>query len=231
LGRYEKRVSRGTTAGYSTYEGTRNTNNAHCCTPRLCLGNANVIDIIRNIVSHDCMTQLQHYDESGTVRFITITCHNKLRLFQQPHLCELFCHHLMKFRVDNRVKLFAYVLMPNHIHMVLSPPADLKLGIAIGQLKGRFAHEVLKQWRDQNLPILTLLKVNRGRKQDFAFWMPRCFDYNCRTNRQVLTKIQYCHNNPIRAGLVTNLSDWLWSSYHWYQGDKDGIIKIDDLPI
>ena len=58
-----------------------------------------------------------------------------------------------------------------------------------------------------------------------------CYDHNCRTLETVLEKINYCHNNPVRAGLVGDPGDWKWSSYGWYQGDIDVPIIMDKIEI
>ncbi|MCK5124796.1 MAG: transposase [candidate division Zixibacteria bacterium] len=177
------------------------------------------------------MRTLRHYDNIGTARFVTITCYKKLKLFQEPQLYELFCHHLESFRCDVNILLLTYVIMPNHVHLLLLPNEQIEIGREIGKLKGRYAHEVIQRWKDKNSPLLKQIEIcNRG-SQEYAFWLPRCYDYNCRTIDKTLEKINYCHNNPIKAGLVENTEDWPWSSYNWYQGDHSGIVTIDEFPM
>jgi putative transposase len=60
-----------------------------------------------------------------------------------------------------------------------------------------------------------------------AVWQRRCYDHNCRTPEIVVEKLKYCHDNPVKRGLVNHPEDWPWSSYNWYQGRRDGIFEID----
>ena len=60
-----------------------------------------------------------------------------------------------------------------------------------------------------------------------VFWQKRCYDHNCRTLETTLEKISYCHNNPVRRGLVAEPGDWRWSSYNCYQGVEDVPLTVD----
>jgi putative transposase len=46
-----------------------------------------------------------------------------------------------------------------------------------------------------------------------------------------LEKIEYCHNNPVKQGLAVEPTDWKWSSYGWYYGEKKSILEIDDYQV
>ncbi len=57
----------------------------------------------------------------------------------------------------------------------------------------------------------------------------RGYDHNCRARDTVLEKINYCHNNPVKRGLVSEPGEWRWSSYNWYAGVTDGPIEMDGI--
>jgi putative transposase len=63
----------------------------------------------------------------------------------------------------------------------------------------------------------------------FAFWQRRFYDHNCRTEKSVIEKINYCHNNPVRSGLTETPAEWRWSSYRWYNELKGVEIAIDGV--
>jgi putative transposase len=111
-------------------------------------------------------------------------------------------------------KLFAYVIMPEHVHLVLFPPDGLKLGLLIREIKSKMAREYF---------AITMSDI-RGQK---VFWQKRCYDHNCRTMEKVREKIEYCHNNPVKCGLVSEPSEYIWSSYNSYQGKRDVPPAID----
>ena len=60
-------------------------------------------------------------------------------------------------------------------------------------------------------------------------WQRRCYDRNCRTPESTREKIEYCHANPVRKGLVSHPWQWQWSSYNWYEGRNDVPIQMDAI--
>jgi len=68
-----------------------------------------------------------------------------------------------------------------------------------------------------------------GRK--YQIFERRCYDHNCRTVEIVKEKILYCHKNPVTRGLVTSPEDWEWSSYRWYQGERDVPLAMDEVEL
>jgi putative transposase len=162
------------------------------------------------------MPKLRHYDDLGTVRFVTFTCYRMGKNFDNTLACELLTKQIQDARAKHRFKLLAYVIMPEHAHMVLLPPYRMKLGLVIGEIKSRMAREYF---------ALTMPDISGTR----VFWYKRCYDHNCRTPESVKEKINYCHYNPVNRGLVKNPGDYKWSSYNWYQGKKDVPLTMDEV--
>ena len=104
--------------------------------------------------------------------------------------------------------------MPEHVHLVIHPPDGTQIGRVIGEIKSLSAREWFRT-------------VKAPRNIRNVFWQRRCYDRNCRTRESVREKIEYCHRNPVRRGLVENLEDWIWSSYNWYEGKADVPLKMD----
>jgi putative transposase len=180
--------------------------------------------------SYSIMTQLRHYDDSGLARFVTFACHKGYPLFTNPDIAQLFIDHLSALRSNQNIKIFAYVLMPEHVHLVLLPPENVKLGILIGQMKGRFARDVVQLWEQQGATVpKQLCNVEHGTRKHII-WKRRCHDHNCRNIEAVKTRIEYCHYNPVRRGLVKKPDAWKWSSCQWYMGKKDIPLEMDSLP-
>jgi len=175
------------------------------------------------------MTKLRHYDHAGTARFVTFSCRHRFPVLRDPTTAAAVIAQLRVMREACAVPILGYVLMPEHVHLVLHPPDDVALGRLIGQLKARAAREILSSLqsdRDRIPPELTIL--GRGVRQH-AVWERRCYDHNCRTPAAVREKINYCHNNPVQRGLVNNPGDWMWSSYRWYQGERDVPLEVDSI--
>lgn len=175
------------------------------------------------------MTNLKHYDNLGTARFITILCHKRYNLLLDDNAKNIFLNHLNKNRNKYGFRLLAYVIMPNHVHFVIYPKDNQKIGKIIGELKSTSAREILNYFRDNRIAILKDLFVFRDGIKRYAFWQRRCYDHNCRGCKSVLEKMNYCHNNPVKSNLVKEPGKWLWSSYNHYHGNNYHAIAIDDF--
>ncbi|MCP4569932.1 MAG: transposase [FCB group bacterium] len=162
------------------------------------------------------MPKLKHFDHLGTARFVTFNCYRNGQYLLHPTARELLIKNINSARTKHEFKLWGYVIMPEHVHLLMMPPDDMKLGLVIREIKSKMAREYF---------ALTMSDV-KGKK---VFWQRRCFDHNCRTPETVREIIEYCHNNPVRRGLVKEPGDYRWSSYNWYQGNRDVPLPMDDF--
>ena len=166
------------------------------------------------------MVNLIRYDNTGTARFVTFSCYRRLRNFASDKNKAIFIEYLQDMRRRHPIRLYGYVIMLTHVHLVLRPIGTIKLSVIIGQLKSLSARAVFA-----SLP--------GERRGEGVFWQRRYYDHNCRQPKYVVEKIRYCHNNPVVAGLVSHPSEWQWSSYNWYHGQTNVPIEMDefDVPI
>ena len=118
--------------------------------------------------------------------------------------------------------------MPEHVHLVLLPPDNIKLGPIIGQLKSKSALASIAYMQKYSPELLLKITFKREGTLRRIFWQKRCYDHNCRSTKTVMEKINYCHKNPVIRELVQSPEDWTWSSYNWYNGKKDVPIQMDD---
>ena len=177
------------------------------------------------------MNQLIRFNNSNTAHFVTFSCCHNYNLFKTDETREIFIENLNELRNKHRYKLYRYVVMPNHVHLIICPPDEDKISIFIGALKSITARKIFDLWRGKGLKIFNKLEISKDGKGRFAFWQKRYYDHNCRTTESVIEKINYCHNNPVKKGLVEDPSQWRWSSYRWYNGMDDIAIKIDGIEL
>ena len=166
------------------------------------------------------MPQLRHYDHTGTARFVTFTCYRRYRYLCDSESRQAVLVELARLRSDHGIRILGWVLMPEHVHLVLLPPDNLTLGAAIGQLKARSARAIIGLRESRGL-VLTRPDGYHG------VWQRRFYDRNCRTPEEAREKIDYCHKNPVHRGLVSQPGDWPWSSYNWYAGSGNVLLEID----
>jgi len=177
------------------------------------------------------MVKLRHFDNLGTARFITFSCYHRLCLLNSDNTIIPFLEALEIYRRKYVFHIYGYIVMPDHVHLVLYPLRNMAMGSVIGEIKKRSSYKILSLWKKQNRAILREMAVSGRGRQQFAFWQPRGYDRNCRTSEIVREKIHYCHMNPVKAGLVTDPGDWPWSSYRWYCGDERSLVQIECLEL
>ena len=119
----------------------------------------------------------------------------------------IFLDALESIRQRHRFFVFGYVLMPEHVHLLVSEPQSEQLHNTLRVLKGQTS-KLLKGKRDK-------------------FWQSRSYDFNVFTLLKFVEKLGYLHRNPVRRGLVQKPEDWPWSSYrHWASGEI-GTVQIE----
>jgi putative transposase len=97
-------------------------------------------------------------------------------------------------RLRNDFLIFAYVIMPEHLH-ILVYPRNTTLTDVLRNFKSKTAFELRKSGRSEG-----------------AVWQPRFFDFVCRRVRDFWSKVEYIRRNPVEAGLAKNSDEWKWSS-------------------
>jgi REP-associated tyrosine transposase len=177
------------------------------------------------------MLRLHHYDDLNTARAINFSCYRRQSLLRSPDVIMAFLAELDGARQRYGFHILGYVVMPSHVHLVLHPPAGTEMGRVIGVIKARSSGRILRAWREADAKRLSRLSVHTQGRTEFAFWQRRCYDHNCRGLESVRGKINYCHLNPVRAGLVAEPGDWRWSSYRWYHDMVDVVLDIDGIEL
>jgi len=172
------------------------------------------------------LTRLRHFDDLGTARFVTFSTFHRLPVLAESRIAAIVLEEVEGIRVYHSIQVLAYVIMPDHVHLVLLPPEGCSLGGAIGRMKGLSARRILPVLADDGDGL-----ENRRRNGKRALWQRRCYDHNCRTVETVIEKINYCHNNPVTAGLVDKPGEWEWSSYHRYHGLHTGPVRVDTVTL
>jgi putative transposase len=152
-------------------------------------------------------SRLKRYHTFGHDHFVTFSCYKRLPYLNHDHARIVFLDTLERLRKRHQFYVFGYVLMPEHVHLLLSEPSKTSLSGVFRALKT----ETSKQ-----------LKGERPR-----FWQLNYYDFNVFTQPKFVEKLRYIHRNPVERGLVENPEDWPWSSYpHWLTGEL-GAIEIE----
>ena len=170
--------------------------------------------------------QMRRRDIPGSVRYITFSCYGRMPLLNHPEIRELFIDALGRARRTFAFELFAWVVMPEHAHLLLRPKPGDALAPALAFMKTSTSQRILNRWKRLRAPILhRLVRAGGG----FHYWLPGGgFDRNVRDEPEFCETVRYIHRNPVERGLVAAPDGWRWSSIHSWLGRP--INLIHDAP-
>ncbi|MBE2219047.1 MAG: transposase [Ignavibacteria bacterium] len=160
------------------------------------------------------------FDKQGILYFITTTIMRFDKIFALGNVYNNIVIDSIKYLlVEHSAFLTAYVIMPHHIHMILYIPENESLIAFMRDFKKYTSTEIRKQLEaDKNLPQLERLRANAEKypRQVFKLWEDRYDDFVLYEDYAIQQKFDYIHMNPVRAGLVENPEEWLYSSARNY---------------
>jgi putative transposase len=149
----------------------------------------------------------RHYGK-GYLHFITFSCYHRLPLLKTAHARDTFVQELARVRNETGFRLLGYVVMPEHVHLLMSEPRTGTPSEAMQKLKQRVSRKIRGDAAKQQFPS----QAQRGGKPIRSFWQARFHDFCVYSEGKKKEKLNYMHANPVIRGLVTHPTDWLWSS-------------------
>jgi len=164
------------------------------------------------------MSELRKADFDA-VFFVTLTVVNWIDVFSRQEYVDLLVKNLQFCQQNKGLEIYAYVVMTNHLHIVA------------GQQEGRL-HDVLSDFKSYTAKII-LAAINVNPKESRKDWLLYMFRFNAKLKQQyqqyhfwqatnhaialtspamLMQKINYTHQNPVRAGYVLEAEHWQYSS-------------------
>jgi putative transposase len=149
----------------------------------------------------------------------------------RPRVCEWFREALEAARAKFGVQLWAYVLMPEHAHLLVYPgEAPEQMSRFLQALKEPVARKAVAFLQANDPAWLARLTVREGRRLRHRIWQPGGgYDRNITRTSTLRAMIEYLHGNPLRRGLVAKAEDWEWSSARWYAGLRPVPMEMDAM--
>jgi putative transposase len=157
---------------------------------------------------------LKRLHHSGQTHFITFSCYHRMPLLAKLCMQHSFLLALEQVRRRFAMQIYGYVVMPEHVHLLVSEPAGNALTKAMQLLKMKVSIRARKE--------------GRRAAGETPFWQTRYFDHNVRNHPGFLTQLRYIHRNPVRRGLCSAPEDWPWSSFRaWALGEME-IVEVEN---
>jgi len=154
-------------------------------------------------------SQFRRYLEENRAYLISTNTESRRPLFFNPRLCEIVIGNLAFYRERGALSLHAYVVMPDHLHLVITP-RRVELPDVMRNIKSYCAKQIRELTRTEG-PV----------------WRSRFHDRAIRNETQYRQAIEYVHQNPVKAGLVQSEEDYKYSSARAYSGLADVLLHID----
>jgi len=170
---------------------------------------------------------VRRIENPNHARFLTFSCFRRLPLFSNDVIKDAFVDQLSRSRERHGFLLHAWVVMPEHVHLIVRCPGGSTVTDLLRTLKTGHAKRVLARWKSLDAKILPSILDSEGNPK---FWQSGGgYDRNLVHGDELFEKVRYIHENPDRRGLVTTLAEWQWSSARWWAGERDGQLPCDPL--
>ena len=151
---------------------------------------------------------LKRFQECGQLHFLTFSCYHRRANFADARSRATFEAALERVRQQYGWLVYGYVVMPEHVHLLVNEPERGGLARALQSLKQSVARTLALRAAD-------------------PFWQTRYYDFNVWSERKFVEKLRYIHRNPVQRGLVERPEDWKWSSFRHYASGEAGPVEIE----
>jgi len=170
----------------------------------------------------------------GEIYFITTKTFNNQKIFDNNLICELFVKILANCRLKYKFELYGYVIIPDHIHLLIMPDDRMNISDTMHRIKGNFAYQYLmaQQGARNHKGSATRWYNNPNRVAEPLWlggnvWQKSFYDHIIRNDLDFDEKLDYIHENPLNHNLIDNLDKYPWSSYQNYYLNNNTLIEID----
>lgn len=162
--------------------------------------------------------------------FVTTTCSQHLPVLDSPSRKQLIADSLNFVAAKYAISILGYVIMPNHLHLLLFFQKENKLSDALRDFKKFTATQLRKSIETEgNFKLLEKLRATDG-KQVFRIWQERFDDVWIGNKKLLETKLAYIHTNPLQEHweLVNSPEEYIFSSASFYEGQPENLVVLTD---
>jgi putative transposase len=139
--------------------------------------------------------RLRHRTAPGFTYFVTTKTWQNRAIFQVPEIAAILLKSILRHRDTGAYLLHDFVIMPNHLHLLVTPVGDNSIERVMQLIKGGSSHE-----------------IHLARAHKMQIWQPGFHEESVRDIEDYRIKSGYIHNNPVHAGLVYTPEDWVYGS-------------------
>ncbi len=158
------------------------------------------------------MTDYRRWMHEGGIYFFTVVTYRRSRILTETLARESLRAAIENTRSRYPFEVVAWCLLPDHLHCVWALPADdCDFSRRWAMIKVSFTQQYLSSGGCEHTTNLS-----RNRKRERGLWQRRFWEHRIRDERDFQQHVNYIHYNPVKHGLVEQVDDWPWSTYHRY---------------
>ena len=171
--------------------------------------------------------------KNSPVYYLTSVAKDRLPVFRTAAMKDLACSALNEARHSAKFLLLAYVVMTDHLHTIVG--ANLKPAKVLQYINGIIAHRAIAFLKNNghSASLEKLRHAERSRGYKYSLWEHHPNTKILTSEEVVMQKVNYVHQNPVRAGLVSKAEDYRWSSVRCWKGqpldDEPLLVDIDQI--
>lgn len=169
---------------------------------------------------------LPKFNDNSYAHFVTTKTYKNYPYFKDERLCLIVLEELEYYRDKLGFELMGYVIMPDHVHILLWWDRDDKPEVNVSKImqniKGASARKIIDlicdKGLEQTLQATQTCKNYESHKRclKYRLWQPGFYDFNIYTEDKLIEKLDYMQNNPVSAGLVPHPDKYKWTSFKRY---------------
>ena len=162
------------------------------------------------------------------LHLLTFSCYRRRPLLGSARARNTFAKILGELRERYGFALAGYVVMPEHVHLLIGEPKIGTPSTVMQVLKQHVSRELRRRKREtlKGQLMLPFLQAERPLPH---FWQRRFYDFNVWSWGKRKEKLEYMHRNPVTRKLMTHPRQWPWSSWTSYERGEDGLVRIDSV--
>jgi len=175
--------------------------------------------------------------DEQSLHYLTLTTVGWIDLFTRQIYRDILIDSLKYCIANKGLSVHGYIIMSNHLHLILSTQAPFQLSNVLRDFKGHTARSVFQYLRDKKqvesrrdwlLHVCNYQALGRRHRQEYQLWQTDNHPIVLQSAKVIVQKLNYIHQNPVRAGFVEQASDWLYSSAGFYETGK-GLLPVSVL--
>jgi len=173
------------------------------------------------------------YDQSKAY-YLTFTVVGWIDIFSRKIYKDIIIDSLKYCQQNKALNIFAYVIMTNHLHLLINCD-EKNLSDIIRDFKKFTSKKIIatiktekESRREWMLNLFSFEATKHSRNKNFQFWIQESHPVEIYSNKFITQKVNYIHNNPVKAGIVEKPEEYLYSSARNY-ADMESMIEVVKL--